>query len=404
MPERTYMGIDERGDHRFGIPDPVTARAVGSRNVCADCHGTDQSVESILKGPESRPGLAIEALRAMTTDRMALLREVLVDSTVSRIEKGSLIARLGTEPTTDGLRIVMTALSSGNPFERVGALRAIADPAFRAPLPNLDDRFADSLRWVRVEAVATALAHGYDDFDEEPARSALAEYEEAQWAVAEQPEAHLNLAMMREITERMDQADLAFDRAGRLAPEAPDIAIAHGLMLGRWANRVGRASERGPGGDYRSLRRRGEEKLAQAVMLQQESGTAAGTSQALATLGLYLGEERPRLPAAAAALDQAWRLDETNQRALLNAAISWHQMGDMDKAEERYRAGADRHPALLEFQDGLVVLLMQTDRWEEASALNLQLIQSLPDQTRWQERQALIDSQRAQGSRQPQDS
>lgn len=393
MPERTYMGIDERGDHRFGIPDPMTSRAAGARNVCADCHGDDRSVESILAGPESRPGLAIAALRASTTDRMAMVREVLVDSTVSRIEKGSLIARLGSEPTTDALRVVMTSLSSGNPFERVGALRAIADPAFRAPLPNLDDRFADSLRWIRVEAVATALAHGFDGFDEEPAAAALADYEKAQLAVSEQPEAHLNLASMHEIIGRMDLADLSFERAGRLAPDSPDIATGHGLMLGRWANRVAQARVETDGPDYRTLRTRGEEQLARAVRLHQQDGTDVSTSQALMVLGLYLGEERPRLPAAAAALDQAWRLDETNQQALFNAAVSWHQMGDTAKAEERYRIGIERHPAFLDMKDALVTLLMQTDRWEEASRLNQELREAMPGQTRWLERQALIDSQ-----------
>ncbi|MDA0875504.1 MAG: multiheme c-type cytochrome, partial [Bacteroidetes bacterium] len=223
MPERTYMGIDARGDHRFGIPDPVTSRELGSPNVCADCHGEDRSVESVLKGPESRPGLASLALRAGTTDRMGRVEEVLTDSTVSRFEKGGLLARLGTEPTTDALRIVMTGLGSGNAFERVGALRAIADPAFRAPLPNLDRLFADSLRWVRIEAVATALAHGFTDFAEDPARSAMEEYRQAQMAVAEQAEAHLNLASMHEVLGNRDAADQAFAEALRRTVQPAEV-------------------------------------------------------------------------------------------------------------------------------------------------------------------------------------
>ena len=404
MPERTYMGIDQRGDHRFGIPDPITARAIGSRNVCADCHGENTDVERILNGPESRPGLAVLALRASTTDRMALVQDVLVDSTVSRFEKGSLIARLGSEPTTDALRVVMTALSSGNPFERVGALRAIADPAFRAPLPNLSDRFADSLNWVRVEAVAAALAHAHDRFDEEPARSALADYEAAQMAVAEQPEAHLNLASMREVTGDMAGADAAYEQAVRLAPDDSDIATGYGLMLGRWANRVAQGSvaderlQDGPSRpSYRTLRTRGEAELARAVEIQGDQA-----SQALTLLGLYLGEERPRLPAAAAALDEAWRLDSSNRQAIFNAAVSYHQMGDVGTAEARYRAGMARHPEFLDLKDALITLLMQTDRWDEASRLNQELRDALPGQTRWLERQALIDSQiRERDNRQP---
>ncbi len=418
MPDRTYMGVDARGDHRFGIPDPMTAREVGSPNVCADCHGEDSRIERLLAGAESRPGLAIAALRAGTTDRMAVVQDVLVDSTVSRFEKGSLIARLGQEPTTDALRVVMTALQSGDPFERVGALRAIADPAFRAPLPNLDRLFADSLRWVRVEAVATSLAHGNGNFDSPSAEQALNDYQTAQWAVAEQPEAHLNLASMHEVTGEWEQADQSFARATRLAPENPDVATGHGLMLGRWANRVASSTRAGQSADdspsYRRLRERGEAELRRAVGLHDELGSPNPTiSQAWLVLGLYLGEERPRLPAAAAALDEAWRLDRANRQAIFNAAVSWHQMGDVEQAEERYRDGIERHPTFLELMDALVTLMMQRERWEEASRLNQELREALnlqpgyraQYQTQWLERQAYIDSQlRSTGSVPQQDS
>jgi len=389
MPDRTYMGIDSRGDHRFGIPDPVSSRSSESRNVCADCHGDDQSIEFILGSPESRPAIALAALRASTTDRQSIIREVLLDSTVSRIQKGSVIARLGADATTDALRIVMTALSSGDPFERVGALRAIADPLFRSPLPNLEDHFADSVRWVRVEAVATALSHGYDRFDQEPARGALEDYRLAQLAVAEQPEAHLNLASMYEITSNWEAADFAFQDAARLAPDRPDVLTGHGLMLGRWANRLQRSSgsaEHAP--TYRELRHRGEEQLRRAVSVQGREA-----SPKLLILGLYLGEQRERLADAAAALDAAWQLDPANRQARYNAAVSHHQMGDVQAAEERYRSGMDMHPNDLAFKEGLIALLMQEDRWEEASVLNQEMREAMPGQTQFLERQALIESQ-----------
>jgi Tfp pilus assembly protein PilF len=390
MPERTYMGVDNRGDHRFGIPDPVSARSAGSRNVCADCHGNDRTIESILGQPDSRPAIALAAIRALTTDRDAIVREVLSDTTVSRIQKGSLIQRLGMDPSTDALRIVMTALSSGDPFERVGALRAIADPAFRAPLPNLTDRFADSLRWIRVEAVATALAHGYDQFEAEPAKSALADYLTAQLAVAEQPEAHLNLASMYEVTGEWSAADASFQDAARLASDRPDVLTGHGLMLGRWANRILGSPAQGENSDavYKEIRERGEGQLRRAVSLE---GT--GASQTLLILGLYLGEQRERLADAASALDASWELDPTNRQARYNAAVSHHQMGDLRVAEERYRSGMSMHPQDLAFKEGLMALLMQEDRWQEASVLNQQMRREVPGETRYLERQAMIESQ-----------
>ena len=383
MPKKTYMGVDARGDHRFGIPDPVTSRQIGSRNVCADCHGDNRSVESILKGPESRPGLAALALRSGTTDRMGRVQEVLTDSTVSRFEKGSLLARLGTVPTTDALRIVMTGLGSGNPYERVGALRAIADPAFRAPLPNLDKLFADSLRWVRIEAVATALAHGFSAFDASPAQEAMQEYRKAQEAVSEQAEAHLNLASMYEVLGDRPAADRSFEEALRRTIQPAQVQTGRALMLGRWANSVGETDPE----QYRELRQRGE--MALRAALAADTTTAART---LFLLGLYLGEERPRLADAAAALEASWRLDKTDVQAVYNAAVAVHQMGDLAAAERLYREGLTVHPYETNLQDALVTLLMQVERWREAADENQSMVDRQPTDTRLLERQAYIIS------------
>ena len=38
MPERTYMVIDDRADHRFGLPRPALSAAVGAPDACTGCH------------------------------------------------------------------------------------------------------------------------------------------------------------------------------------------------------------------------------------------------------------------------------------------------------------------------------------------------------------------------------
>ncbi|MFW2386818.1 MAG: multiheme c-type cytochrome, partial [Polyangiales bacterium] len=38
MPERTYMVNDDRADHRFGIPRPALAEAIGAPDACTGCH------------------------------------------------------------------------------------------------------------------------------------------------------------------------------------------------------------------------------------------------------------------------------------------------------------------------------------------------------------------------------
>ncbi|MCG6927607.1 MAG: cytochrome c3 family protein, partial [Acidobacteria bacterium] len=41
MTERTYMGVDDRGDHSFRIPRPDLTRTLGSPNACNGCHSEE---------------------------------------------------------------------------------------------------------------------------------------------------------------------------------------------------------------------------------------------------------------------------------------------------------------------------------------------------------------------------
>ena len=38
MPQQTYMGVDERRDHSFRVPDPVASVQFGVPNACTQCH------------------------------------------------------------------------------------------------------------------------------------------------------------------------------------------------------------------------------------------------------------------------------------------------------------------------------------------------------------------------------
>ena len=78
---------------------------------------------------------------------------------------------------------------------------------------------------------------------------------------------------------------------------------------------------------------------------------------------------------------------------MYNAAVAYHQMGDIARAEVLYREGLDVHAGNVGLQDALITLLMQSDRWEEASAMNQALRASRPGETQQLERQAYIESQ-----------
>ena len=387
MPSRVYMGVDARQDHRFGIPDPLASHETNSPDVCQNCHVNEDAewaAEAIGRTPGPNAARAASTLATSSEEGMQRLFAVLIDSTTSRIMKGSLIARLATRPDADAIRIAMVGLSSGNPFERVGSLRAFAGWAGVAPLPNLENVFADEIRWVRTEAVSTALSFGFDEFDEEPARSAMRDYQAAQMATAERPESHINLAHMHEVLGEWFEAQGEFEIASRVAPENPDVLVAWGLFSGRWANAVSTANP----ARYRELRTHGEDALRGAVLMLGEDG-----SDALYMLGLFLGEERPRLPAAAAVLKESFRLDPENPRKAYNAALAHQQMEEYRDAEGLLLQALQLSPDDYQFRDALTILFMQTERWQEANESNDLLRQMQPERTDLAERGAYISAQ-----------
>jgi len=387
MPSRVYMGVDSRRDHQFGVPNPISAHNSSSPSVCQDCHentSADWASELIERPVVSSPADAAVALAQREPEALETLIEVLIDSTTSRIMKGSLIARLATRIDGEAVRIAMVGLASGNAFERVGSLRALSGWAGAMPLPNLEALFADPLRWVRVEAVSTALSHGYTEFSEDPARSALEDYVAAQMAASERPESHVNMAHMHEILGDWNSAQASFRNAQRIAPENAEIMLASGLFSGRWANSIGMSDP----ARYRELRIEAEEALTAAVLLLGDQA-----SEALYLLGLFLGEERPRLPAAASALQESFRLDPTNSRKAYNAAIAFQQMEEYVAAERLLLQALVITPLDGDIRGALTILYMQTQRWEDASRSNGHHLEVDPQSTELLERQAYIDSQ-----------
>jgi len=189
---------------------------------------------------------------------------------------------------------------------------------------------------------------------------------------------------MHEVLGQMDLANKAYERAARLEPSSGEVLISHGVFLGRWAASVAQTDRAA----WRALRTNGEEKLRAGVVLL---GNEA--AEALFILGLYLGEERPRLPAAAQALEESYRLDPSNVRAIFNAGAARQQIGEVDAAERLYLKGLEDHPGNTDLRDAMITVFVQTERWEKASEWNQALRRELPGRSDLLERQAWIEQQ-----------
>jgi hypothetical protein len=97
MPARTYMVVDPRRDHRFAVPRPDLSDALGTPNACAACHQGRTpawAAEAVRRHVTAREEIRTArhfstalCRRAMSSDRVASVRALIDDQSVSAIAK-----------------------------------------------------------------------------------------------------------------------------------------------------------------------------------------------------------------------------------------------------------------------------------------------------------------------------
>ena len=228
MPARTYMGVDKRHDHSFRLPRPDLTLDIGVTNACNDCH-EDRSAEWAAEAaarwwgaPDPRHyGVALHAGRRGLPGADALLVALSEDETQPAIARATALALLRAPSETAAARALAAGLGHGDPLLRLGALeaseridphsrRVLVKPLLRDPLLAVRSEAARVLADVPPAAWSNAERHSFD--------RALAEYEVAQLVHADQPSAHVNLAVLA--TRRGDQAAAraAYETALRVGP------------------------------------------------------------------------------------------------------------------------------------------------------------------------------------------
>lgn len=229
MPKRTYMGVDARRDHGFLIPRPERSAALGSPNVCADCHGdrdAEWATRAIDDWRENLPAAAhwADHLVANGAPRRDAARwiEVALDSRASDWVKGGAWARYSREARAAPQREVLAdRLLRGGPLERLGLIELTSRLAPAIQFDLLRPMLEDPRRAVRI--TAAEVLSGLPASAGRPAdRSALGrvmrEYRAVQNANAERPEAQVNLGVLAMRYGDPDAARVAYEAALRRGP------------------------------------------------------------------------------------------------------------------------------------------------------------------------------------------
>lgn len=354
MPATTYMVVDSRRDHSFRIPRPDLSVKFATPNACTSCHA-DKSAQwasdAVAKwyGPKRRqePHFAgtIAAGRAGDPNAARSLVKLAGDTVQPAIVRATalnLLRRYGRA----GARAHIAALKDQDPLVRATAIGGLesAQPRMRrqllAPLLN------DPIRAVRIEAarVLSSTPPGASDprgllvaFER-----ASREFKEAQMAIADRPEAHLNLGVVNANLGRLGLAEQAYKTALRL----DEGFLPARFNLANLYNRIGRNR------DAERVLREGLERFPDQGELHY-------------SLGLLLAEEK-RLKEAAESLGRAAALMPERPRVHYNHGLSLQKIGRFDEAETAMLKAHQLSPDDPGILQALAIFYMQRRQWDRA--------------------------------------
>ena len=229
MPAKTYMVTDPRRDHSFRVPRADLSLKIGTPNACIGCH-SDQSnqwaQDTIVKwygasrSEKTHYGEILAAGRSGDPGALGSLINLAANKeqpVIVRATAASLLERYGLA----GMRPLVELLQDGNPLIKVAAIRGLRNAPARARVQLLAPLLEAPVRAVRISA-ARQLANVPSDLltgQKEALEKALNEYIEAQNAMSETPEAHVNLGGLFTDQGRPDKAERQYKIALKLAPE-----------------------------------------------------------------------------------------------------------------------------------------------------------------------------------------
>jgi len=205
MPEKTYMGVDDRRDHSMRVPRPDLSAAHGVPNACTDCHAdqdagwaaaTFERLWPEAKDPFQHWTTAFRQARDGLPQAEVSLVSVFGRAGTPDIARATAVAELGDYLSPLSGQVLERALHDQSALVRMAALGSLEalPPANRFGLAGhlLDD----PVLAVRSEAgrlLATTPRNQLDVAARGALQRALKDYYDIQMLNADRPESGLNL-------------------------------------------------------------------------------------------------------------------------------------------------------------------------------------------------------------------
>jgi predicted CXXCH cytochrome family protein len=366
MPDRVYMGIDARRDHSFRVPRPDLSQLLGTPNACNQCHEDKDAAwaeEAMVgwygeKSPEARGHFATAIAAGRRGDRnaeaslVALTKDAKVPAIV-RATAMELLQGYGGEAAGGAL---LTGLKDENALVRVQALGGMdrLPPEVRGEV--LGPLVMDPMASVRIGAARLlAGAPGLPNATRAALSNAKAEYEALQKSIGDQPEAHLNLALICTAEGNLEAAEAAYRKA--ITRDAQFIPAR--VNLANLLNGQGRNDE-------------AEHLLMEAI------GLAPNEGELQYSMGLLLAEGG-RLEEAVVYMKRASELMPERGRVFYNYGLLLQHLEKRVAAEAAMKRSHELSPEDGGVLQALVILYSQDGRWDAAKPYARALLALEPD-------------------------
>ena len=368
MPAKTYMVVDPRHDHSFRIPRPDLSVKLDVPNACNQCH-TDKSAGWAADITGQWYGTAIretphygELFAAARVGDTAAYEGLISLATESG--RPSIITATALEllqnyrPGEATVNALHAGMRHTDPLVRLAATDTLGQMPSVADLNSLLQQLHDPVRAVRMEAASILAPIPREHLDTQQRLAldqALDEYRNTQLALADTPEALLNLAVLELALGDSAAAVAGYKRAIEIAPEFLPARV----NLANLYNQSGRNRE-------------AEQQFRAAIEYQPEAG------ELYYSLGLLLAEEG-RMTEAENLLATAVRLLPGRARVQYNHALLLQNLERRDAAEAAFKGALAVAPADTDIVYALVIFYSQDERWSDALEYARQLQLLVPD-------------------------
>lgn len=352
MPARTYMLVDDRHDHRFGIPRPDLAASAGTPNACNGCHA-DRTADWATAALGQWYGQAIfdrpQFATALAAGRAGYANAALAEVAESRshpaIARATALSLLRHPMSREELRLLAAGLGDPDPLLRIAAHRVLArlPPALRLEFGARG--LSDPRRAVRHEAarafaeVAALLPQASrDEF-----AAAAAEYRSALERIAFRPGAQAELGDFARRGQDPEAAITHYRRALDIEPRSATARI----------NLADLYREQGKDIEAERVLREGlQHDPDNAVLLHAQGLVLARTGRMEESIG---------------ALRRAARNEPSNPRFAYVLGVALNSSGDSEEALDVLRRARDRFPD--DFDIAWALATIHRDRGERQQAL-----------------------------------